>query len=101
MKEELTMGNKTYTRYVCAICGGIYSTIADRSKCEQACVAKQEEEERKAAEAKRKEEQDARRAEVDKAIEHAEKLLNAYVNDYGEYHKCDDLDDVFRFFFGM
>ena len=97
------MENKAYARpmYKCAVCGEVYSSIAQRMNCEQACLKNQEEEERKAAEAKKKEEQEARKAEVDMAIEYAEKLLNAYIDDYGTYHKCDDLDDVFRFFFGM
>ena len=32
--------------YKCAICGGVYDSIAQRMNCEQTCFKKQEEEER-------------------------------------------------------
>ena len=40
--------------YKCEICGKEYKTIAERAKCEAACVKKLEEDAKKAAEAKRR-----------------------------------------------
>lgn len=79
--------NKMYCKpiYKCGICGKEYSSIAERMKCEQACLRKQEEDFKKAAEAKKKAEKDACAAEVTQAIEHAAELLNKYINDYGSY----------------
>lgn len=71
--------------YKCEICGKEYKTIAERAKCEAACVKKLEEDAKKAAEAKKKAERDARRAEVDMAIEKASKLLDEYMKAYGSY----------------
>lgn len=75
--------------YKCEICGKEYKTIAERAKCEAACVKKLEEDAKKAAEAKKKAERDARRAEVDMAIEKASKLLDEYIKDYGAYRYND------------
>lgn len=75
--------------YKCEICGKEYKTIAERAKCEAACVKKLEEDAKKAAEAKKKAERDARRAEVDMAIEKASKLLDEYMKAYGSYRYND------------
>lgn len=90
------MDNKIYT---CALCGKSYDSVIERSRCEQKCYAKQQEEAKKAAEAKKKEEQKARHDEVTKAIDDACALLNRYVKDYGGYsydgENTNTLDDVF------
>lgn len=80
------MDNKK--NYMCAICGTAYETIADRAKCECACIAKQEEEAAKVAEAKKKEEYNARIAEVRKAFEYAQELNNKLHDDYGVSYMC-------------
>ena len=75
--------------YKCGICGKEHSSVYDRMNCEMACVKKQQEEERKAAEAKEKEEQKARKAEVDAAFTKLYDLVGAYVRDYGHYEYGD------------
>ena len=62
-----------------------YDFIAQRMKCEQACLKKQEEEERKAAETKKEIEYAARKAEVDMAYEKYIELRNKFVKDYNSY----------------
>lgn len=97
-------------KYKCAVCGGVYDSIAQRMNCEQACLKKQEEEARKAAEAKKTAEYEVRVAEVNAAFDKAYKLRDKLVADYGKYKyqrnvsnvdECNSLDDVFNFLFGM
>ena len=81
--------------YVCGVCGSVHATIADRAKCEFACITKQEEEAAKAAEVKKQEEYKARVAEVDEAFSHAYDLRNKLYADYGapymyNHRKFDD-----------
>lgn len=78
--------------YKCAICGKSYDNIADRIKCETACLKQQEEDAKKAAEAKKAADKSKRKKELSDAIEHAAKLLDEYMKDYGafEYEKDDD-----------
>lgn len=91
--------------YKCAVCGEVYDSIAQRMNCEQTCLKRQEEEERKAAEAKRAAEYENRVAEVNMAFDHAYELRDKLVADYGEfkyhYRKFDNLDDVFKSLFGI
>jgi hypothetical protein len=96
--------------YKCAVCGGVYDSIVQRMNCEQTCLKKQEEEESKAAEAKKAAEYKARVEEVNMAFEKAYKLKDKLVADYGEYKyqrkcnnidECNSLDDVFNFIFGV
>lgn len=87
--------------FICAICGKEHNSILDRAQCEINCA---EEEARKAAEAKKAAEYEARVKEVNMAFEKAYELRDKLVEDYGEYkyqRKCDNLDDVFKFFFGV
>ena len=77
------MANKEI--YKCSICGKEHDNVFDRAKCELTCFEKQKEEARKLAESKKKAEKDARQLEVDKAIEHADKLLEKFIEDYGSY----------------
>ena len=96
--------------YKCAVCGGVYDSIAQRMNCEQTCLKKQEEEERKAAAAKKAAEYEARVKEVNMAFERAYELRDKLVEDYGEYksnrkfnsiEECKNLDDVFNFILGV
>lgn len=82
--------NKAHCKsaYSCGICGKEYEKIADRMRCEMNCVKKMEEEEKKAAEARKNAEKACRKAEVEKAVSDAIDLLKAYTDDYG----CADLD---------
>lgn len=77
------MDNKV--TYKCAVCGEVYGSIAQRMNCEQTCLKKQEEEERKAAESKRAAEREARKQEVDDAFNKAYALKDKFVKDYGRY----------------
>lgn len=81
------MENKMYTKpqYKCGVCGTIFDSIAERANCEVKCLKKQEEEAKKAAEAKRKEEQTKRKAKIDKMVEDLANEVNAYTKDYGWY----------------
>lgn len=97
--------------YKCAVCGEVYDSIAQRMNCEQTCLKKQEEEERKAAEAKKAAEYEARIKEVNMAFEKAYELKDKLMEDYDEEFKykrkfnnideCKNLDDVLNFIFGV
>lgn len=80
------------TTYKCGLCGTEYETIAERAKCESACIDKQVAMEEKAKKEKIKQEQESRRQEVATAINHASELLDAYIDDYGSfsYSSVDD-----------
>lgn len=71
--------------YKCAVCGGVYDSIAQRMNCEQACLKKQEEEAKKAAERKRAAEYEARKREVDIAFDRAYELKEKFLKDYDSY----------------
>jgi hypothetical protein len=81
------MENKVCAKpmYKCAVCGEVYDSIAQRVNCEQTCLKKQEEEARKAEEAKKEIEYAARKAKVDQAYETFVELRNQFVKDYGPY----------------
>lgn len=90
------MENQIYNKpmYKCGICGEVYDSIPERVKCEQSCLKKQEEEAKKAAEAKKNAEKNVRKKEVQDAIENANKLLTNFVKDYGSYELyCDASKD--------
>lgn len=72
-------------QYTCGVCGTSYDSVQERMNCEMACVKKIQEEERKAAEAKKKEAQKTRKVEVDNALQNFIKLATAYSHDYGKY----------------
>lgn len=79
--------------YICGICEKEYNNLSDRNKCETACIKRIEEDAKKAAEAKKNAEKETRRAEVEKAIDHAKKLLMAYINDYKSFEFSSDEDE--------
>lgn len=100
------MENKVCAKpmYKCAVCGEVYDSIAQRMQCEQTCLKRQEEEERKAAEAKRAAEYETRVKEVNMAFDKAYELRDKLVADYGEYHyshKLNDLGSVIEVLFGV
>lgn len=86
------MDNKICAKpmYKCAVCGEVYDSIEQRMNCEQTCLKKKAEEERKAAELKREAEYAVRKEEVDAAFDHAFELRDKLVRDYGSYvyHKA-------------
>ena len=77
-------------QYKCGVCGKVHDTIEDRMKCEMSCINRQKELERKAEAAKKKAEKEARKKELDEAIKHTSKLLEAWNKDYGFYRMIDD-----------
>ena len=79
-------------QYKCSICGKVYDKAIDRANCELNCYKKQQEEEYKAAEAKKAAEKDARKKEVDEAFKNAAKLPKDYTRDYGIY----DYDNKYK-----
>ena len=81
------MENQTYAKpmYKCALCDSIYESIEGRAKCEQSCLKKKVDEEKRAAAEKRLAEQKLRKEAVDDAIRRAAKLANDYTKDYGHY----------------
>lgn len=96
--------NKIYNKpmYKCAICGEIYESIQERINCEMACLNKQQEEEKKAAEAKLEAEKDERFAEASAALDNAFMLVNKCVEDYGSFQyrgKVSNLDMLNMDFF--
>ena len=87
-----TMFNKTM--YKCAICNSVYDTVADRMKCEAACIKKEEEEAKRLAEEKKKEERNERKKEVEVALKNANELLQRYIEDYGSYDFYRDMSEA-------
>lgn len=81
------MENKTYAKpmYKCALCDSVYESVAERTKCETACIKKKEEEEKKAAAEKKLAEKKMRKEAVDEAVTNAFRLVRAYMRDYGSY----------------
>lgn len=71
--------------YKCAICNKPYTELKDRIACETKCLAKQQEEAKKATEAKKKEEQAISEANVTAAFDNAYKLRDEHVAKYGSY----------------
>jgi len=88
----------------CAVCGEVYDSIAQRMNCEQTCLKKRAEEERKAAEAKKAAEYEARVAEVDMAFDKAYDLQKKLEADFDKsyfYRDIRNLEDVFKYIFGV
>lgn len=79
--------DKMYTKkaFKCSICNKEYEDAMDRARCELACGKKQQEEAKKAAEAKKKEMKIADESQVDEAFAAAYKLRDEFVKKYGAY----------------
>ena len=91
MKNENKIND---AKYKCEICGKEYSTISERAACEMNCAKKQEEEAKKAAEAKKQGEKDARFAEASAALDNAFALVNKCVEDYSTFKYTGKLKDL-------
>ena len=92
------MGNKVCEKpmYKCAVCGGVYDSIAQRMNCEQTCLKKQEEEAKKVAERRKAAEYEARKREVDEAFNRAYELKEKFLNDYDSYTYNKPVSNNFR-----
>lgn len=86
------MENNIYGKlqYKCGICGSVYNSIEERMNCEMACIKKQKEAEKKAVAEKMRKEKETRKKELDEAIKHTAKLLEAWNKDYGFYRMIDE-----------
>ena len=82
--------------YTCAICNTGHESVAERAKCENACLAKLDMAVKKAEKEQKKKEQEARRQKVVAAIRNASDELKAYIDDYGSfsYSSVDDMADT-------
>jgi Mg2+ and Co2+ transporter CorA len=87
--------------YKCAVCGEVYDSIAQRMHCEQSCIKKQEEEARKADEAKKIAEYEARAKEVRDAFKHAYMLRDKLEEDYSNlrFYKRNNMNDIIKILF--
>ena len=90
------MENKMYAKqqYKCAICGKIHDELKARINCESACLKKQEEEAKKAADLKKQQEHDARKADTDAKVKAAIEAINLYTKDYGFYTYDGDMSHM-------
>ena len=82
--------------YKCEICEKEHPSITERAQCELACAKRIEEAAKKAADARKKEEQNARKAELEAAINHAKELFAAYIEDYRSFEFSTDEEDNFH-----
>ena len=90
------MGNK-HALYICPYCKGAHETPGSLARCILDCEEKKKIEEEMAKKAKLDAEKEARKKEVDDALQNYKKLLAAYMNDYGIYSfKSDDNFDIFN-----
>lgn len=82
------MENKMYSkpRYKCGVCDKVYDSIAERMKCEAACLKRIELEEKRQAEMKMREEKAERTAKLNSLCDQFITEHNAYVRDYGSYN---------------
>ena len=81
--------------YKCGICGSEHPSVQLRMNCEMSCIAKQKEEEKKVAEAKKKAEKESDYAEASAALDNALTLVNKCVEKHGVFKysgKMKDLD---------
>ena len=80
------MENKyTKPQYKCAICGTAHDELKSRINCETACLKKQENEAKKAAELKKKQEHDECKAFTDAQVKEAAQAVREYTSKYGLY----------------
>lgn len=81
------------TFYACPYCKEEYTDPVDLAHCILSCEdkKKQEEEERKQAELALKKE--ARRKEVEDALDNYQKLVKAFIEDYGSISITSDFND--------
>lgn len=90
------MGNK-HALYICPYCKETHETPGGLARCILDCEEKKKIEEEIAKKAKLDAEKEARKKEVDDALQNYKKLLAAYMDDYGIYSfKSDDNFDIFN-----
>lgn len=90
------MGNK-HALYICPYCKGAHETPGGLARCILDCEEKKKIEEEIAKKAKLDAEKEARKKEVDDALQNYKNLLAAYIDDYGIYSfKSDDNFDIFN-----
>jgi hypothetical protein len=87
------MGNK-HALYICPYCKGAHETPSGLARCILDCEEKKKIEEEMAKKAKLDAEKEARKKEVDNAIEKCRELVKAYMHDYGIYSYTSDDDDI-------
>lgn len=68
--------------YKCAICDKTYNTIEERSNCERKCLIEEQVKAKKAEEERLVKERETRYKEVCEAINKANELKKAYLEDY-------------------
>ena len=73
------------TTYKCGLCGKEYETIAERARCEVACVDKQLAIEEKAKKEKKKQEQETERQAIIAEIVRVGEMVDAYTDKYGSF----------------
>ena len=88
MKEENNACAKT--QYKCALCGKAYDKVHERMKCEMQCIKTKEEEEKKAAIAKKQAEKEKRQREgiseeYDCLEQELRELISKFTEDYGTF----------------
>jgi hypothetical protein len=90
------MENK-YALYICPYCKEAHETPGGLARCILDCEEKKKIEEEAKQKAKLVAEKEARKKEVDDALQNYKKLLSAYMDDYGIYSfKSDDDFDIFN-----
>ena len=80
--------------YKCGICGKKHDTVQSRMACEMTCYKRQQEEEKRLAEAKKNAEKEVRFTEASTALDKALKLVNGCVKDFGTFKYTGDLKDL-------
>ena len=69
--------------YKCAICESVFETIEERMNCERKCLIDEQIKAKKAEEERKAKERDTRYKEVCEALDKANELKRAYLDDYG------------------
>ena len=80
--------------YKCAICGKSHLDIVNRAKCEIACAEKLEEEEKKAAKAKKEAEKSADFKAASAALDNAFALVNQCIEKHGSFTYNGNIKDL-------
>lgn len=73
------------TTYKCGICGKEHESIAERAKCEMACVEELDKQVAKAKKEKQKQEQETERQAIIAALHHVSEMVDAYTDKYGSF----------------
>ena len=71
--------------FTCAVCGKAHNNIADRAKCETACVIKAEEDAKKLEQAKIDGERKESEAAIHKALNNVEAMIESHCEKYNSF----------------